>query len=325
MAEGPASIDEPLTDQWDLCEDAKETDCSTVRFFSKVPGDIQKHIHDLRSYLKVPYFTEVSSSEWCDVILNFCPVDSNATPPIEKVVDEIPDWKPAILVLMHHTADPDYDVNRQPDNSGFANKGTVHIVNFLYHEDEGLLKCPQNDKARTKFLEALESFEKWDKCEDAENAECPSVRFHSIVPGSVKKHISTFNTILDENPDVTSVSTSQWSDVTLAFCPIVSRVGTDIEAALKNIKDSKPSILVAMHHTFDHDYVIPDTRRFGKSKNVLIVDCLFHEDLGLLRCKANEEAHKVIEMQVEEELKKKHLEEEQKKRKTSQTSEQPDP
>ncbi|XP_063078516.1 uncharacterized protein LOC134468528 [Engraulis encrasicolus] len=324
MAEGPASLNEPLTDQWDLCEEAtKELDCRTVRFFSKVPGDIQNHIKDLKSYLNVPHFTEVSSTDWCDVILNFCPVDSDSDSAsrIQEVIKEIPDCKPAILVLMHHTSEPEYTV---PDSSGFGKEGAVHIVNFLYQEEEGLLKCPQNDRARTTFLEALGSFEQWDTCEDAEHAECPTVRFHSIVPGTVKKHVGMFKEILDGNPEVTKVSGPKWSDVTMAFCPIVSRVGTDIEAALKNIEDSKPGILVAMHHTFDREYVIPNTKRFSKSKDVLIVDCLFHEDMGLLRCKANDDAWQAIQTRVEEEVRKKHLEEEQKKGKSAQTSEKPD-
>lgn len=67
-------------------------DCRTVRFFSKVPGDIQNHIKDLKSYLNVPHFTEVSSTDWCDVILNFCPVDSDSDSAsrIQEVIKEIP-------------------------------------------------------------------------------------------------------------------------------------------------------------------------------------------------------------------------------------------
>lgn len=65
---------------------------------------------------------------------------------------------------------------------------------------------------------------------------CPSVRVHKIVPRSVKNHISPFKTCLEDSPDMTEVKTTEWSDVTLAFCPIVSRVGTDIEAAFRDIE-----------------------------------------------------------------------------------------
>ncbi|XP_062407217.1 uncharacterized protein LOC134098229 [Sardina pilchardus] len=309
MAEEPVSIGD-LLDDWEVFDQAStQIECPTVRFFSKVPGDIKEHIEDFRSSVKRPFSTEVSSSECSDIVLNFCPVDSEAGFDVEAILKEIPDCKPAILVLMHHTDNPAYVV---PDRSSYENKKDIPIVHLLYHEHKGLLKCQKNDEARKTIVETLESYEEYDKCEDAKDIECPSVRIHSIVPGSIKKHISTFKTSLVGSPNLTEVSSSKWSDVILAFCPIVSRVGTDIEAALKNIEDkspssTKPAILVAMHHTFEPEYVIPDTRRFGRDKGVHIVDCLFHEDSGLLKCKANQDAAEVIKRCLDEELKKKTL------------------
>uniref|UniRef100_A0AAY3ZYW5 Uncharacterized protein n=1 Tax=Denticeps clupeoides TaxID=299321 RepID=A0AAY3ZYW5_9TELE len=81
-------------------------------------------------------------------------------------------------------------------------------------------------------------------------------------------------------------------DVVLAFCLIVSRAGTDIQAALAAIK----VILVVMHHTFDPDHVVPQSSRFIKRENILItVDCLFHEDQGLLRSQQNDAAFTQIQ------------------------------
>ncbi|XP_041950180.1 uncharacterized protein LOC121711001 isoform X3 [Alosa sapidissima] len=302
-AEEPVSrcIVEDPQDEWDVCEDATpQMECPTLRFYSEVTGDIKKPIQDFKLFLKGTPFTEVSSSEWSDIILYVCPVDLEAGSGIETILKEMPDCKPAILVLMHHTDDPAYVVL---DSSSYENERGILIVHLLYHEDKGLLECQKNDEARKKILETLTSSEKWDECEDAKDIECPSVRFHSIVPGSIRKYIRTFKTSLVDSPNVTEVSTSEWSDVTLAFCPIVSRVGTDIEAALKNIEGTKPAILVAMHHTFEPEYVIPDTSRFGRDKGVLIVDCLFHEDSGLLKCKVNQEAEEVIKRCLYEEYK----------------------
>lgn len=44
-----------------------------------------------------------------------------------------------------------------------------------------------------------------------------------------------------------------------------------------------------LHHTFDKDYVLPDTQRYmgGRGQTV---NLLFHEDQGLLFCQANAEA-----------------------------------
>ncbi|XP_068432548.1 uncharacterized protein [Clinocottus analis] len=80
------------------------------------------------------------------------------------------------------------------------------------------------------------------------------------------------------------------SDFLLVFCPVVSRVGTDIYVALQSILDNKPVILVVMHHTFDPERVIAASRRQVENPNVkLTVDCLFHEG-SLLKCELNDHA-----------------------------------
>uniref|UniRef100_A0A672MNB2 Si:dkey-58f10.7 n=1 Tax=Sinocyclocheilus grahami TaxID=75366 RepID=A0A672MNB2_SINGR len=82
-------------------------------------------------------------------------------------------------------------------------------------------------------------------------------------------------------------------DVILVFCPIVSRAGTDIVAALNELNTcsaSKPAILMVFHHSFNPDKILPDSSRNITRRNTLTVDCLFNEDVGLLTCNRNEEA-----------------------------------
>uniref|UniRef100_A0A3B1J637 Uncharacterized protein n=1 Tax=Astyanax mexicanus TaxID=7994 RepID=A0A3B1J637_ASTMX len=82
-------------------------------------------------------------------------------------------------------------------------------------------------------------------------------------------------------------------DVILVFCPVVSGSGTDVEAALKKLQDlseSKRTVLVVLHHTFDQELTVPDSSRSVNRENTLTVDCLFHEDRGLLQCYRNQEA-----------------------------------
>ncbi|XP_047665374.1 GTPase IMAP family member 8-like [Tachysurus fulvidraco] len=96
-----------------------------------------------------------------------------------------------------------------------------------------------------------------------------------------------------QKTDLQEVKNVAECDYVLVFCPIVSRAGTDIEAALKKLQDiagSKPALLVVLHHTFDKDYVVPDSSRAVKRKKSLTVDCLFHEDQGLLQCTKNDES-----------------------------------
>ncbi|TDH06465.1 hypothetical protein EPR50_G00113610 [Perca flavescens] len=97
----------------------------------------------------------------------------------------------------------------------------------------------------------------------------------------------------------------QECDIIIVFCPITSRVGSDVEAAMREdsvSSGSKPVILVLMHHTRDPDYST-DVRRWSETfQNVVLdVHVLFHEtQTGLLHCSRNDQAVKLIQ----EELKK---------------------
>ncbi|KAK9531851.1 hypothetical protein VZT92_011253 [Zoarces viviparus] len=91
------------------------------------------------------------------------------------------------------------------------------------------------------------------------------------------------------------VASPEDSDFIVVFCPIVSRVGTDISAALDNTPVGKPILLVVMHHTFNREYVVAESRRQVSNPNVLLtVDCLFHER-NLLTCNLNDIAWHEIE------------------------------
>nr|XP_021327898.1 uncharacterized protein si:dkey-27b3.4 isoform X2 [Danio rerio] len=88
-------------------------------------------------------------------------------------------------------------------------------------------------------------------------------------------------------------------DVILYFCPITSRAGTDIDAAMKHLNQitsdlqaSKLAIVVVLHITFDPDKIISDSEKIIKQENTYAVDCLLCETDGLLECQKNAEAIK---------------------------------
>ncbi|KAA0717278.1 hypothetical protein E1301_Tti022839 [Triplophysa tibetana] len=86
-------------------------------------------------------------------------------------------------------------------------------------------------------------------------------------------------------------------DAVLDFVPIVSRAGTDISAAVDRLNNSgvhKPVVLVVLHPTFDNEKVVPDSNNAVNRDNTLAVDCVFNEDVGLLKCQKNEEAFEEI-------------------------------
>lgn len=84
----------------------------------------------------------------------------------------------------------------------------------------------------------------------------------------------------------------------IVFCPIVSRFESDVSAALSKARDLgfEEVILVAMHHTFDKDYVLPSRQMDHTTKPTitLFVECLFFEGKGLFTCPRNKKAIKMV-------------------------------
>ncbi|KAM9440841.1 uncharacterized protein Hap1MRO34_025992 [Clarias gariepinus] len=91
-------------------------------------------------------------------------------------------------------------------------------------------------------------------------------------------------------------TTMDASKVILFYVPIVTRPGIDIEAALQKLSglEDKYVALVVLHHTFDRESVVPDSSRIVNREKTITVDCLFHEDEGLLKCQRNDDAIKKV-------------------------------
>ncbi|KAK5599834.1 hypothetical protein CRENBAI_015084 [Crenichthys baileyi] len=87
--------------------------------------------------------------------------------------------------------------------------------------------------------------------------------------------------------------TNQDGQCLIVFCPITSRVGSDVEAAMQNIPSNKKRIiLVLMHHTRDVDYSTAGKSWSEDYPDIkLEVHVLYHESMpgGLLLGSKNTE------------------------------------
>ncbi|KAL7833374.1 hypothetical protein AOLI_G00283340 [Acnodon oligacanthus] len=124
------------------------------------------------------------------------------------------------------------------------------------------------------------------------------VRLFVLVVGNTMNAHITFLDGLLSSPNFQKVKSEDKSDVTIAFVAVVSRAGTDIEAALKKIPETQRSVLVVLHHTYDPEFIAPDSRHAVNRSNVFTVDCLFHEDQGLLKCQRNSNALKAVKQHL---------------------------
>ncbi|XP_044221335.1 uncharacterized protein LOC122991921 [Thunnus albacares] len=129
----------------------------------------------------------------------------------------------------------------------------------------------------------------------------PKVKVYSVVSG---KTFGAHQVLLDKVKNVETTRDLQESHVVIVFCPITSRVGSDVEAAMTDIKGScgqKPVILVLMHHTRDVDYSTDGKRWSDVYDNVVLdVHVLFHETKsGLLTCPKNDQAVAQIQKELQ--------------------------
>ncbi|XP_036840967.1 uncharacterized protein LOC110529644 isoform X3 [Oncorhynchus mykiss] len=275
-----------------------------MRYYTITTGNtMDSHIQFMRQL--GGGFIEVMSPEQGDVIMSFCPIVSPAGTDIEAALQQIPEGKDVILVVLHHYFNPDYTV---PDSSRLVTRSDVILtVDCLFHESKGgLLNCPRNKAAVGKILNRLNMKPKVvDISMDIPDHRNSPHTFTREMSGMVKFFNCVVGNTLGAHVDLTrhlvirggctEVMPQEESDVIMAFCPIVSRAGTDIEAALQQIPAGKPVILVVLHHTFNPDYTVPDSSRLVTREDVLLtVDCLFHESQGLLECHRNEAAVKEI-------------------------------
>ncbi|KAK3527066.1 hypothetical protein QTP86_008649 [Hemibagrus guttatus] len=351
---------------------------SHLKYYTLVTGNTLGHDMGIERKLEeqIPGLKKVLNFEESDFILLFCPVVSRAGTDIEAAVKKLSIQagnKPAVLVVLHHTFDPKLIV---PDSSRSVKRQNTITIDCLFHEDQGLLTCFKNDEALSKVINWIEDIPKRTP-RKSPNQDNPAtqmlkishLKYYTLVTGNTLGHDMGIERKLEEQiPGLKKVLNLEESDFILVFCPVVSRAGTDIEAAVKklsihadqdnpakqmlknshlkyctlgtgntlghdmgierkleeripglkkvlNLEESdfillfcpvadieaavkklttqagnKPAVLVVLHHTFDPEHIVPDSSRSVKRQNMITVDCLFHEDQGLLTCFKNKEA-----------------------------------
>ncbi|XP_078798892.1 uncharacterized protein LOC101170389 isoform X5 [Oryzias latipes] len=125
------------------------------------------------------------------------------------------------------------------------------------------------------------------------------VRFKVEVSG---KTFGADQQLLDEikTPDLKWIERGE-HDITIVFCPVTSRAGTDAEAAMRKVPDGDPVILVLMHHSQEPRHISSSKVLSSNPNVVLEVNIFYHNKKnGLLGCEQNKKAA----LELKEELKK---------------------
>ncbi|KAK2816562.1 hypothetical protein Q7C36_022833 [Tachysurus vachellii] len=296
----------------------------TMKYFTVALGCTLRHLGNIEQNFQeiIPALQNVQNPEDCDFIMAFCPVV--AIKAAENMLNTLPGNKPAVLMVLHHTRDPEHIV---PDSSRLVNRQNTITVDCLFYEDQGLLKCHKNNEALSKVVNWLhpkgdENPEKNNILDDFEMQggtqskspyhqpsgnqilKRPRLTYFTLMTGNtLRHHVDIERKLQKLIPGLQKVMKSEESDLVLVFCPVVSRAGTDTEAAVEMLNTQagdKPAVLVVLHHTFNAELIVPDSSRSVNRENTITVDCLFHEVQGLLRCHKNNEALSKVGNWIEE-------------------------
>ncbi|XP_024860124.1 uncharacterized protein LOC108231766 [Kryptolebias marmoratus] len=131
------------------------------------------------------------------------------------------------------------------------------------------------------------------------------VSYKMVVSGKTfNAHLQILDRIKGFSPELSLVDvkedqTNGVGQVKFVFCPVVSRVGSDVEAAMKGVTGSEPVILVLMHHCHEAKHVA-SVKTWAENLDVALhVNVFYHESLqGLVQCKENEDAISAIRQKL---------------------------
>ncbi|XP_069570540.1 uncharacterized protein [Brachyistius frenatus] len=137
------------------------------------------------------------------------------------------------------------------------------------------------------------------------NRQKTRVAYKMVVSGKTfDAHLHLLDKVksLECNLDLVNVEESRNNEdcqITIVFCPNVSRIGTDIDAAMSSVRDDKPVILVVMHHVREAKPVTAVRTWSSHYKVVLYVNVFYHDTMGgLLKCQQNSDAASEIQKEL---------------------------
>ncbi|XP_035534063.1 uncharacterized protein LOC118340284 [Morone saxatilis] len=121
-----------------------------------------------------------------------------------------------------------------------------------------------------------------------------TVTYQTVVSGrTLGAHVQLMEKVVEDQvrDRVQFVNNSVDHQINIVFCANSSRIGSDVDAAMSDVKDDKPVILVVMSHLREPKYISSMKTWSHHSKVVLYVNAFYHETKnGLLTCKENNAA-----------------------------------
>ncbi|XP_047243915.1 uncharacterized protein LOC124881954 isoform X1 [Girardinichthys multiradiatus] len=127
-----------------------------------------------------------------------------------------------------------------------------------------------------------------------------TVKYKMVVSGKTfDAHLQILEQLKRSAQQLNLVESNDDCQIVFVFCPIVSRIGTDVEVAMKMVTGYEPVMLVLMHHAHEAKHV-PTMATWYCSPNILQhFNVFYHEKMrGLITCKENDVAISAIQNEL---------------------------
>lgn len=202
-----------------------------------------------------------------------------------------------------HTALPEYQSERMTADllrelKPLASPELFQCVQKI--KEDYLQKMPENLTSLCDLIKVLNKQLKPPTSQESHLWNWPWPRAKlKVFPVVASKTFDAHNKILNKI-QVEVCSNPEDCEAVVLFCPVISRVGSDVNDAMRKIPGEvrqKPVILVVMHHTRTQDINPTEAQLNHGHQNVIrVVHVVFHETVnGLLKCERNNKAIEELE------------------------------
>ncbi|XP_038149222.1 uncharacterized protein LOC119788699 [Cyprinodon tularosa] len=187
------------------------------------------------------------------------------------------------------------DIKGQPQQKHQPGSAAKPLDHRAASRNETALQKPQDSfsgAGNQSFFRSTQS-NLWSSSYGRSQVAQVMVKFKMVVGGKTfDAHLQILDKLRSSTQQLMLVESQNNEDCQMAFvfCPVVSRVGTDVEAAMKLVTGDMPVILVLMHHT--HEAKPVTTMGTWECNSVMHhVNVFYHEKArGLITCKENDNA-----------------------------------
>ncbi|XP_041950351.1 uncharacterized protein si:ch211-245h14.1 isoform X1 [Alosa sapidissima] len=203
-------------------------------------------------------------------------------------------------------------ISREDVKHLLVSGGLLEDYLHVLHDAETRLACSLDClRQHVKLLESLRTLPLEEPSSDVLAAKCPPqshskdqaqprlnnsttpVKIHSLMCG---KTLGFHKDMLQRLGVPTLEVSLEECQVVLVFCPVSSRAGTNIAAAMKAVPGNKDAVLLVMHYTSSPKQSVTGIRPSLPENVREVVDIFFHDSMGgILNCEPNKHAVAVIE------------------------------